>query len=351
MRKESTLTLAVIILCLCVGVIGLAGCDEYAPVPKYVVANSACSSEVATHTPNPPDILEYEEEPATPSPTEPSFEVMYEIEVLRRPRDYDAPRGRFLFSDEPINPDEIDWGRGGPREHPFFPAGTIVAFMPGSGEILLMIQLESRLWCNSSGNMASSSIERFEYEVRLPEVLFGLDHDIRLMPSYYESIRVGILLTAPEVDSQEYSPLPTHLRFEIGNTLYLHNGAQKELETAPFINEETGHVMLPVITVTEALGYFSDIVHVFGYRYYVLYGYRHFAIAFNKTGDWWFHIRYIDRPQYSPDNIITVNDCLFAAVQGVALISPQHEYIRRDGNFIDVWASREDAAVWLEAQN
>ncbi|MCL2355777.1 MAG: copper amine oxidase N-terminal domain-containing protein, partial [Defluviitaleaceae bacterium] len=236
----------------------------------------------------------------------------------------------------------IEWGRFRPHEHPFFPAGTAVAFMPRHGRTLRHLELIGQIWYE--GNISSLGVERFGYEIRLPEVMFGTDQNVRIHPPrFYESIRVGILLPVPEIDDREYPILPTHLRFEIGSKVYIHNGVQKQLNTAPFINEETGHVMLPVLVITEALGYFHDVVHVFDNQY--------FALVLNRTGDSEFYIRDIDEPRRGINNIVTVNGCLFAALQGVALISSQHEYIRRDGNFIDVWASREDAAVWLEAQN
>ncbi|MCL2357731.1 MAG: hypothetical protein FWC70_11390 [Defluviitaleaceae bacterium] len=49
-------TVIAVALCLSVGTIGLAGCNEYAPVPEYVVADVTYAPEIATITPKPPDL-------------------------------------------------------------------------------------------------------------------------------------------------------------------------------------------------------------------------------------------------------------------------------------------------------
>ena len=44
--------------------------------------------------------------------------------------------GRLLFSKEKIEIDSTAWGMSAPREYPFFPVGTQVAFIIGKMELL-----------------------------------------------------------------------------------------------------------------------------------------------------------------------------------------------------------------------
>jgi hypothetical protein len=331
MLRKKTLAL---IGCIIAVLVLFTGCSTYeetnivapyvpAPPPiKYTgedVSNEECKSPYLYDT-------SYEYIPVTP--IEPSFEVVYEIEVVSAFVTFvnpDAPPGRLLFSNGRIYMEEpARWSST--RELFFFPAGTIVSFMSYDGTMRL-VSLHSRMRDGSSNLTTQMYWEG--YEVRLPEIMYGIMTDSVIGALGYFLIDIRVLL--PDVDTFP----PTHLRFEIGNTTYTHNGVYHELETPPFIDEETNLLKVPVLIALDALGYFWEIVHVYDNKY--------FALVVNNEGS--FSIFDIGFP-LGVDTVTYVGDCLFAVVHNNTVM--WLGYARRTGNFIDIWASAEDAALWHE---
>jgi len=284
-----------------------------------------------------------EEENVPSPPTEPTFEIAYEIEVESRTPG--NPPGRFVFSDKPV---EVSSTQNGYPKY-YFPADTIFAFISKSDDALGRIDFGFSVYCDVFG---VASLALFEYEAQLTQTMMGFLRDNRTSgftgTSSYEDVYIGVYHPPweyffPPLDESSPPPL---LRFELDNTAYTVNGEARELVTAPFIDDETGLTMLPAQTLADAFGYFAEVVTV--WRIVPM------AIFYHEThGVFWVEANV--RCLRSNRNALIVDDCLFVSVFACIGNSRINRttvgYVRLMGNGIYVWESEDAAREWQLLMN
>jgi len=199
------------------------------------------------------------------SPSEPTFEIMYEALVFSgnsfrsgREREEGIMYGRFLFSNKPVRVQEglrsFEEPRvadskhepGRTRARHYFPADTIVAFMPSEGNRLAKLSLTS-LDCRVFGPLYSPFISpplARDFEVVLAEYI-GEHTGLFLAGVDYFMLPIGVA---------EVPEPPTEVSLLIGSTAYTINGVAHTSNAAPFIDHTTNSPMIPLRTIADVMG-------------------------------------------------------------------------------------------------
>jgi len=346
-KLKVQISLLAVALCVVFGAM-LAGCYGSGYTPESAEAEQVIYEPVHyEHYEDACEADDNEEENVPSPPTEPTFEIVYEIKVESRTPG--SPPGRFVFSNEPVEVGSTRWG----HTKPYFPAGTFVAFISGNDGALRRMGFHASVYCDGHGNPVSLS--SINYEMQLTNVMMGFRDYIQIEVHYFEHwygpVYIGVYHPPWEYlfpPRDESSP-PTYLRFELDNKTYTINGEVRELITAPFIDSETGVIMLPAQALADAFGHFFEVMDFgfYGMLTAVFY-------PFQPNGTFLAHVGW--RSQRRPDVYNEmVGDCLFVSVFAALGSTTRNRttvgYVRFIDDGIYVWESEDAAREWRNWTN
>ncbi|MCL2355778.1 MAG: copper amine oxidase N-terminal domain-containing protein [Defluviitaleaceae bacterium] len=352
MRGKLRISVSLLAVALCV-VFGamLTGCYDSAYTPEEEDDEQVIYEPV--HYEPYEDVCEKQKPEPTPSPpTEPSFEVVYEIKVESRTPG--NPPGRFVFSNEPVAAEEAGSTHFRRYTKHYFPAGTVFAFISDSDDTLREVYFSTHVHC--SGINVPVSLVMYGYEFHLTEVMMGFTADIRVIASSYESIHIGVYHPPWEYlfPPRDEAIPPTYLRFELNSITYTLNEEPRELVTAPFIDDDTGLIMLPAQALADAFGYFVEVLE-FGFRKPVAVFYCEprggtFLMDLNLIDGRTDPITLVRNPDVS-----LIGECLFVSVFALRGTTAHNRtmfgYVRFIGDGIYVWESEDAAREWQRLMN